>query len=46
LAAFIDEPVKHYYQGIRVRLGFIIATTIRPDILIIDETLSGGELAF
>ena len=42
----IHEPIKHYSSGMVVRLGFAVATALRPDILITDEVLAVGDESF
>lgn len=46
LHAVMDRPMKTYSSGMRVRLGFSILTSQSPDLLLIDEALSVGDLAF
>jgi len=46
VAPFVDMPVKHYSSGMYARLGFAVAAFLRPAVLIVDEVLAVGDIAF
>jgi len=46
LHKFMEMPIKNYSSGMRARLGFAVATAVRPQILIVDEVLAVGDFAF
>jgi len=46
IGQYIDTPVKRYSSGMGVRLGFAVAAHLEPEILLVDEVLAVGDLAF
>lgn len=46
IGQFIDAPVQSYSSGMQVRLGFAVATALKPDVLLLDEVLAVGDAAF
>ena len=46
IGEFIDSPVQTYSSGMAVRLGFAVATSIQPDVLLLDEVLAVGDASF
>jgi lipopolysaccharide transport system ATP-binding protein len=46
LEEFMESPVQNYSSGMQVRLGFAVASAMKPDVLLLDEVLAVGDVAF
>ena len=46
IGEFLDMPVQNYSSGMKVRLGFAVASFLNPDVLLVDEVLAVGDLGF
>ena len=46
IGQFLDSPLKNFSSGMKARLGFSVATMVKPEILIVDEILSVGDYKF